>query len=124
MFRYRNPTTLPRRPPCASGTEISSMETCASRPSSSMDTVTDITTSSRSACDTAELERCRGKALDLAHDHNKENVPPSHGLGRLSAGASKGSLAASGKRKRVPLQDVTQLYASDRNFYQSVRLFR
>ena len=49
------------------------METCASRPSSSMDTVTDITTTSRSACDTAELERCRGKALDLTHDHNKEN---------------------------------------------------
>ena len=49
------------------------METCASRPSGMMDTAKDTTTTSRSASDTAELERCRSKALDLAHDYNKEN---------------------------------------------------
>ncbi|EIE27564.1 hypothetical protein COCSUDRAFT_52206 [Coccomyxa subellipsoidea C-169] len=101
------------------------METSACRPSSIIAPAPATTTTSGSEFDKAEPERCRSKTFEVAHEHDKENVPPSHqSLGRLGAAASKGSLAASGKRKRIPLQDVTKLYASDRNFHQSVRMFR
>ncbi|BDA48723.1 hypothetical protein COCOBI_12-4050 [Coccomyxa sp. Obi] len=96
------------------------MDTIVSRPECTTATAT---TTSRPACEFPEPERPRVRALDKAHEHDKENVPPPH-LQRSATGASKGSLAASGKRKRVPLQDITHMYASDRNFQQSVRFFR
>ncbi|CAL8463413.1 g2947 [Coccomyxa elongata] len=96
------------------------MDTIISRPES---TTAAAATTSRPACDFTEPERCRVRALDKAQEYDKENVPPPNLL-RLAVGASKGSLAATGKRKRVPLQDITHMYASDRNFQQSVRFFR